>query len=130
MLQDVQVPVCPLCNQPVPVNRGEDPNNKVLNERVILYRNAITAPWPYSIGIRLTNISEMTVKVIKQRRLVISRIFYSHHSSLAHTRIFLCIHSWSLSILSSTLIVALTLAARRKRFVCAEFLLTLYLCLV
>ena len=23
------MPVCPLCNQPVPVNRGEDPNNKV-----------------------------------------------------------------------------------------------------
>ena len=28
-LQDVRVPVCPLCNQLVPVNRGEDPNAKV-----------------------------------------------------------------------------------------------------
>ena len=27
--QDARVPVCPLCNQPVPVNRGEDPNAKV-----------------------------------------------------------------------------------------------------
>ena len=23
--------MCPLCNQPVPVNRGEDPNNKVIS---------------------------------------------------------------------------------------------------
>jgi predicted nucleic acid binding AN1-type Zn finger protein len=27
--KDARVPVCPLCNQPVPVNRGEDPNAKV-----------------------------------------------------------------------------------------------------
>lgn len=27
--KDVRVPVCPLCNQLVPVNRGEDPNAKV-----------------------------------------------------------------------------------------------------
>lgn len=27
--KDVQVPVCPLCNQPVPVNRGEQPDIKV-----------------------------------------------------------------------------------------------------
>ena len=31
-IQDMKVPVCPLCNQPVPVSRGEDPNIKV-NER-------------------------------------------------------------------------------------------------
>ena len=31
VLQDIRVPVCPLCNQPVPVNRGEDPNNKVIS---------------------------------------------------------------------------------------------------
>ena len=30
--QDVKVPVCPLCSQPVPVNRGEDPNLKVSND--------------------------------------------------------------------------------------------------
>ena len=23
--------MCPLCNQPVPINRGEDPNNKVIS---------------------------------------------------------------------------------------------------
>jgi hypothetical protein len=28
-LQDVQVPVCPLCNQPVPVARGETPDFRV-----------------------------------------------------------------------------------------------------
>jgi predicted nucleic acid binding AN1-type Zn finger protein len=27
--KDARVPVCPLCNQPVPVTRGEDPNIKV-----------------------------------------------------------------------------------------------------
>lgn len=27
--KDVQVPVCPLCNQPIPVNRGEQPDIKV-----------------------------------------------------------------------------------------------------
>jgi hypothetical protein len=27
--KDARVPVCPLCNQPVPVNRGEDPNIRV-----------------------------------------------------------------------------------------------------
>lgn len=28
-VKDVRVPVCPLCNKPVPINRGEDPNIKV-----------------------------------------------------------------------------------------------------
>lgn len=28
-LKDVRVPVCPLCDQPVPVSRGEDPNARV-----------------------------------------------------------------------------------------------------
>lgn len=28
-LQDVTVPVCPLCNQPVPTRRGNDPNVSV-----------------------------------------------------------------------------------------------------
>ena len=32
LFQDVKVPVCPLCSQPVPVNRGEDPNIKVIND--------------------------------------------------------------------------------------------------
>ncbi|EDV20529.1 uncharacterized protein TRIADDRAFT_50976 [Trichoplax adhaerens] len=27
--KDVQVPVCPLCNQPVPVGKGESPDDKV-----------------------------------------------------------------------------------------------------
>ena len=28
-VQDVKVPVCPLCSQPVPVAKGEDPNARV-----------------------------------------------------------------------------------------------------
>jgi hypothetical protein len=32
-IKDVKVPVCPLCNKPVPVNRGENPNIKV-NEHI------------------------------------------------------------------------------------------------
>ena len=31
--QDVRVPVCPLCDQPVPVKKGEDPNIRV-NEHI------------------------------------------------------------------------------------------------
>lgn len=34
--QDARVPVCPLCNQPVPVSRGEDPNIKVLGVKCLL----------------------------------------------------------------------------------------------
>ena len=29
VLQDVQVPVCPLCNTPIPVRRGEPPDIKM-----------------------------------------------------------------------------------------------------
>ncbi|XP_062513604.1 AN1-type zinc finger protein 2A-like isoform X2 [Corticium candelabrum] len=32
-LKDVRVPICPLCDKPVPVRRGEDPNIKV-NEHI------------------------------------------------------------------------------------------------
>ena len=35
LFQDVKVPVCPLCSQPVPVNRGEDPNIKVINDSIL-----------------------------------------------------------------------------------------------
>ena len=28
-LQNITVPVCPLCNQPVPIKRGSDPNFSV-----------------------------------------------------------------------------------------------------
>ena len=31
--QDITVPVCPLCNQPVPTKRGSDPNVSV-NEHI------------------------------------------------------------------------------------------------
>ena len=31
--QDVRVPICPLCDQPVPVKKGEDPNIRV-NEHI------------------------------------------------------------------------------------------------
>ena len=34
LVQDARVPVCPLCNQPVPVNRGDDPNIKVCGDLV------------------------------------------------------------------------------------------------
>lgn len=29
LVQDVQVPVCPLCNTPIPIRRGEMPDIKV-----------------------------------------------------------------------------------------------------
>lgn len=29
LVQDIQVPVCPLCNTPIPVKRGEMPDIKV-----------------------------------------------------------------------------------------------------
>lgn len=32
-LKDIQVPVCPLCNKPVPVNRGESADQRV-NEHI------------------------------------------------------------------------------------------------
>lgn len=27
--RDIRVPVCPVCDQPVPVNKGQDPNHRV-----------------------------------------------------------------------------------------------------
>lgn len=62
-MQDVQVPVCPLCNQPVPINRGDDPNIKVF------IKSKYNSTYEYCITTaRWTSTYKTIVRVRLQRR--------------------------------------------------------------
>ena len=63
LFQDVKVPVCPLCSQPVPVNRGEDPNIKVINDLETRTCAVITIFMD-----RLMNTFKRTARVTRQRK--------------------------------------------------------------